>query len=167
MTAQRILVGHDAAGRVTGVFRGADLDALVATAGANGCAGWVEVSAAPNDLRRARVESGAVVEIDEEPDLDAARARMRISRRQMLLALAAVEWITAEEALAAATTGAAPAALEALLAGMPPADALAARITWAAMTEADRSHPLVAALGAARELTDAQIDAFFAFAATL
>jgi hypothetical protein len=167
MTAQRILIGHDAAGRVTGVFRGADLDALVATAGANGCAGWIEVATAPADLRRARVENGAVVEVDEEPDIEAARARMRITRRQMILALVAVEWITPEEALAAATSGAAPAALEALLAGMPAAEALAARITWAAMTEADRAHPLVAALGAARELTDAEIDAFFAFAATL
>lgn len=89
-----------------------------------------------------------------------------VSRRQLLLALAAAGLITGEEALAAATTGAVPAAIDAVFSALPEADALAARITWATMSVAERDHPLIAALIAAEVATPEQVDALFIDAAS-
>ncbi len=91
----------------------------------------------------------------------------QISRRQMLLALVAGEVITPTEALAAATTGAVPAAIDAVFAGLSPSDALAARITFATMVEVERAHPLIGAMIAAELVTAEQADALFFMAATL
>lgn len=84
-----------------------------------------------------------------------------ISRRQLLLALRAAGRITSAEALAAATTGAVPAAIDVVFDGLPEADALAARITWATMSIAEREHPLIAALITAGLATSAEVDAMF------
>lgn len=89
-----------------------------------------------------------------------------ITRRQLLLALVAAGLITGEEALAAATTGAVPAAIDAVFAALPEADALAARITWATMSVVERAHPLIAALIAAEVATPEQVDALFIDAAS-
>lgn len=84
-----------------------------------------------------------------------------ITRRQMILQLVAQELITPEEALDAATTGAVPAAVQAVFDNLEPMDQLAAEITWATMSVAERDNPLVAALAAANEMTDQDVDAFF------
>lgn len=95
------------------------------------------------------------------PDLTAARARMTLSRRQLLIGLAAEGWITADEAVAAATSGVMPAAVTAVVATLPPAEQVAARITWAAMSVAQRLDPLVELLAVAQGVSAAQLDAFF------
>lgn len=90
-----------------------------------------------------------------------------ITRRQLLIVMAGVGLITGEEALAAAMTGAVPASIDAVFVQMPPDQALAARITWATMSVAERDHPLIAALVAAKLATAAEVDALFTSAATL
>lgn len=101
------------------------------------------------------------------PAAPAVAVPASISRRQLLLALVAGEVITPTEALAAATTGAVPAAIDAVFAGLPEGDALAARITWATTTVVERGHPLIAAMIAAELVTAEQADALFVLAATL
>jgi hypothetical protein len=88
-----------------------------------------------------------------------------ISRRQLLIALAAAGFISAEEALAAAQTGAVPAAIAGIFDRLPAEQALAARITWATMTEVYRGDPLIGALVAAGVATSEQVDDLFRMAA--
>lgn len=91
----------------------------------------------------------------------------QITRRQLLLALAGAGLITGAEALAAATTGAVPARIDKVFGALPADQALAARITWATMAVAEREHPLIGALVAAKLATAAEVDALFTSAATL
>ncbi len=88
-----------------------------------------------------------------------------ISFRQLLLALLGSGVITAEQALAAADTRARPPQLDAIIAKLPKDTALAARITWATMSEARRGDPLLAQLIAAGHATYAQVDELFRHAA--
>ncbi len=88
-----------------------------------------------------------------------------ITRRQLLIALAAAGFISAEEALAAAQTGTVPTAIAAIFDLLPAGQALAARITWATMTEVYREDPLIAAIVAAGVATREQVDALFRMAA--
>jgi hypothetical protein len=90
-----------------------------------------------------------------------------ISRRQLLIALVAAGLITEAEALAAAKTGEVPAAIDAFFATLPPAQQIAARITWATMTQVERHHPLVQGVIDANLATAEQVDALFRTAATL
>lgn len=90
-----------------------------------------------------------------------------ITRRQFLLALLAAGLISGDDALAAATNGALPAPFAAVLADLPAADALAAQITWASMTVAERGSPLIALMIAAGAATDAQVDGLFRAGAAL
>jgi hypothetical protein len=90
-----------------------------------------------------------------------------ISRRQFLLALHASGLVTEQEVLAAAQTGAVPAAIDAFFATLPPAQQTAARITWATMTQVERHHPLVQAVIDAQLATAEQVDALFSAAANL
>lgn len=123
-----------------------------AVEGEAGLAGAVYAAAAP----------GAEDRTDPGAELAAARAGMPpISRRQLLIGLAAQGWITAEEAVAAAAGGVMPAAVEAAVAALTPAEQTAARITWAAMSGAYRLDPLVELLAAAQGVTAEEVDAFF------
>jgi hypothetical protein len=88
-----------------------------------------------------------------------------ITRRQLLIALAAAGFISAEEALAAAQAGAVPAAIAGIFDLLPAGQALAARITWATMTEVYREDPLIGAIVAAGVATAEQVDALFRAAA--
>ena len=88
-----------------------------------------------------------------------------VSRRQLLLALAQMGLITGEEAVA--SNVAVPAGVQAVLDNMEPADKLAAQITWASMSVAERGNPLVAALAAANDMSSAEVDDFFRLAAGL
>lgn len=90
-----------------------------------------------------------------------------ISRRQLILALATMELISGEEALAAAKTGDVPSAVQATFENLPPSEKLAAEVTWATMSIAERGHPLVAMLAAANSLSESDIDDFFRLAGTL
>jgi hypothetical protein len=88
-----------------------------------------------------------------------------IPQRQLLIALAAAGFISAEEALAAAQTGAVPAAIAGIFDLLPAEQALAARITWATMTEVYREDPLINAIVAAGVASAAQVDELFRVAA--
>jgi hypothetical protein len=88
-----------------------------------------------------------------------------ISRRQLLIALAAAGFISAEEALAAAQTGAVPTAIMGIFDLLPAGQALAARITWATMTEVYREDPLIHAIVAAGVASAEQVDELFRMAA--
>jgi hypothetical protein len=84
-----------------------------------------------------------------------------ISFRQLILGLLGSGFITAEQALAAAETRARPPQLEAIIATLPDDAALAARITWATMSEARRADPLFAALIAEGHATAERVDELF------
>lgn len=84
-----------------------------------------------------------------------------ISRRQLLIGLKGLGLITPAEALAAAESGARPAAIEAYFSALPEDVANDARITWASMSICERNHPLVAALAEANQLSSEQIDDAF------
>jgi hypothetical protein len=90
-----------------------------------------------------------------------------ISRRQLLIALAAAGFISAEEALAAAQTGAVPTAIASIFDLLPAEQALAARITWATMTEVYREDQLIAAIVAAGVASTEQVDELFRVAAAV
>jgi hypothetical protein len=90
-----------------------------------------------------------------------------ISRRQFLLALTQAGLITEAEALAAAQTGAVPAAIDGFFATLPSAQQTAARITWATMTQVERHHPLIQGVIDAQLATAEQVDALFSIAASL
>jgi len=90
-----------------------------------------------------------------------------ITRRQLLIALAAAGFISAEEALAAAQTGAVPAAIAGIFDLLSAEEALAARITWATMTEVYREDPLISAIVAAGVASAEQVDELFRIAAEM
>lgn len=90
-----------------------------------------------------------------------------ITRRQLLLILPKVGVITAQEALAAAQTGAVPATIQSYFALLSDDDRLAAEITWATMSICERQNPLVLGLAAQLNLTDEQVDDFFRQASML
>jgi hypothetical protein len=90
-----------------------------------------------------------------------------ISRRQLLIALAAAGLIDTGEAIAAAKTGEVPVLIDAFFSTLPPAQQTAARITWATMTQVERHHPLVQAVIDAQLATAEQVDALFTAAAQL
>lgn len=89
-----------------------------------------------------------------------------ISRRQLLIALAAAEFISAEEALAAAQSGAVPAAIATIF--DPAAGGTGARGTHHLGhddTEVYREDPLMGAIVAAGVASAEQVDALFRMAA--
>lgn len=113
------------------------------------------VSEAPANLEWVANEEAAPQEIPS------------ITRRQFLIGAAGAGLLTAAEAEAAATSGAIPAAIEAVFNTLPSSHALAARITWATMTKIERDEALVDAAAAAFGLTPEQADAFFLSAASI
>ena len=84
-----------------------------------------------------------------------------ISPRQLLIGLADKGWITPDEALAAATAGTPPAAVEGVFKALPTEQQLPARITWARMTTVLRTDPLVPLLAAAKGQDADAVDDFF------
>lgn len=85
-----------------------------------------------------------------------------LTRRQLLIGLKTYDLITGEEAVAAAQTGAIPAGIQAIFDTLPTqAERDDAAITWASMSVAVRTDPLLAAVTAANELSEEDVDAFF------
>ena len=97
------------------------------------------------------------------PDPAPDRTAMRLSKRQVRLGLMAEGLIDPDEAVAWATTGVLPAAIETLVAALPALEQAQARVTLADFTEALRLDPMVPLLAsvASPPLTDAQLDTFF------
>lgn len=91
----------------------------------------------------------------------AARAAMSLTRRQVIIGMVTEGLLSAEEGVAMASSGAAPDAVAGLIAAMPSAKQIDARITLASFTVAERLDPIVAMFQAAGGLSDAQMDRFF------
>lgn len=98
---------------------------------------------------------------DAAPDLSALRASMTMTRRQVIIGMVSEGLISEAEGIALAATGAAPAAVEAMIATLPANEQAGARITLAAFTVAYRLDPMTAIFQQAGGMTDAQMDAFF------
>lgn len=105
--------------------------------------------------------------VPPEPDAGPPPVPYAISRRQIITGLAKVEWITKQEAIDALSTGARPAAVEAVIATLPEDDQFDALTKWIGFTEAYRDDPLVLALAAAEGKTEAEIDDFFRMCAAI
>ena len=100
--------------------------------------------------------------LDTDPSLVAIRRQtMFLTPRQLFIGLVTEGFITPEEGIAAAATGALPAAVEAAIGGIPAPQQVAARITWARMGTVMRTDPLVNLLGAAEGVGPEALDAFF------
>ncbi len=112
------------------------------------------------DLHAGRSDIAAfVAPIVPEPTPEEIRAALPpLSRRQVFIALHRLGLITAAEAVAAAATGAVPAALEPVFAGLPEPEATDARVTFAAFQVAYRLDPLTTMIATAGGLDDAAID---------
>lgn len=89
-----------------------------------------------------------------------------ISPTQLFLAAAAAGIITQAEAEAAAS-GAMPDLFADAVAGLPSAEAFAARVRFARMQVVERANPLIAILQAETGMTSEQVDDFFRAAKTL
>lgn len=89
-----------------------------------------------------------------------------ITRRQFYQQCAIAGIITEAEALAVAN-GTLPAALATIVNSMPADQQFGAKMLLIWATEFDRNHPMVAVIAAARNMTDAQVDAFFQAAGVL
>lgn len=97
-----------------------------------------------------------------EPTPEEIRAALPpLARRQVFIALHRLGLISAEEAVAAAATGAVPAALEPVFAGLPEPEATDARVTFGAFQVAYRLDPLTTMIASAGGLDDAAIDAIW------
>lgn len=90
-----------------------------------------------------------------------------VSRRQFALALLATDYCTQAEALAYSRVGELPAALAALLVGLPDESRWAAELALIGATRLERAHPLVAQLAALSGWGETEVDDFFRLAAAL
>lgn len=116
---------------------------------------WASASARPGIVPFVAVP-------DPEPLPEDPRAAiLPLTRRQLFIALHRLGLITAEEAVAAAATGAVPAALEPTFAALPEPEQTDARVTFAAFQMAYRLDPMTAMIAAAAGMTDEQIDAIW------
>jgi hypothetical protein len=116
---------------------------------------WAEASARPDIVPFVPVP-------DPEPPFEDPRAAIPpLTRRQLFIALHRLGLITAAEAVAAAATGAVPAALEPTFAALPEPDQTDARVTFAAFQMAYRLDPLTAMIAAAAGKTEAELDAIW------
>lgn len=88
------------------------------------------------------------------------RATRALTRLDFCLALRGAGILNDADALSAAA-GEVPAAFAAVVAAMPAAQQLEARMRWSAAATIDRLNPFIAAVAAGSGLTDAQLDALF------
>lgn len=88
-----------------------------------------------------------------------------VSRRQIMTGLALVGWISEQEALDALATGARPAAVEAVINGLPEGDRFEARMKWIGFQTAYRDDAMVAALATIAEKSEQDVDEFFVLCA--
>lgn len=106
----------------------------------------------------------------EIASLPSAKPSLRnLSRRQFYQSLALGEdpYITEAEALAAVANGTLPAAVEAIVSGLPADNQFSARMLLVGATTFVRSHPLVGAFGAALGMSEAELDEFWISASKL
>jgi hypothetical protein len=88
-----------------------------------------------------------------------------ITKRQFLIQLVRSGMVAPGEASTLAAQP--PSLMNAVLDGMPEADALEARLSWASMTQVERYSPLTLAASASAGTTEAQLDDFFRAASVI
>lgn len=110
---------------------------------------------------------GITVQADPPPPAPTPIVPQIISDRQFFQQLAIQKVITQDEALAAVGPGTLPAALVALIGGLPSDQQFPAKMLLVGAVQFDRQHPMVAVLGQAFGWTDAQLDALWTAAAEL
>lgn len=135
-------------------------------------AALAERDAAAADAATARQERDtAVAERDalaaELASLKAPAAPNTVTRTQFIKALVAHGDITGDEGLAMLARGELPARLEAVVAALPKAAEIDARMDLAGRATFDRNYLLVAQLGAALGYDDKALDALWTAAAAL
>lgn len=103
------------------------------------------------------------IEIDDTATVPVVTLPPLLTRRQLLLGLMLDGFITADEALAAAQTGAVPAAIQATFDAKitDVIDRARAVVTWATARDILRTDPLTKMLQDSKGLTDAQLDALW------
>lgn len=109
-------------------------------------------------LRKARAGE---IKVDPPGPLEVDRSGLTLTPPQLFAGLAAEGWITEAEALAWAQSNTLPQAALDVIATLPTAQQLIAKVRLYRMSEARRDDPLVAALGAAEGKTDVELDEFF------
>ena len=140
-------------------LRFADLDGNTLDSGANPFS--ATLIAADVELPSWHVDPDPAPEPDPVPE----PVPNAVTKRQFLIQLLRAGMVAPEEVATLATQP--PALLSAVLAAMPEADALEARLSWAAMTEVERYSPLTLSAAAAAGTTEAQLDDFFRAAAVI
>ncbi|CCD94687.1 hypothetical protein BRAO375_3660081 [Bradyrhizobium sp. ORS 375] len=102
-------------------------------------------------------------EFTDPPDIDPTLPApiVPISRRQMLLELMSSGIITSDEAVAAAKSGAVPALIQESFDALPIEKQPEAAITWATMSQCERTNSLILGMAAMLGLTDAEVDGMF------
>lgn len=95
-----------------------------------------------------------------EEQLEQARLGMRLSFAQLIIGLVTEAWITEAEG-EGWITGTLPAAVLAVINGLPEGQRFAAKARALRPSEVLRSDPLVGAMGVSAGKTPAQIDTFF------
>lgn len=90
-----------------------------------------------------------------------------LTRAQLLLGLLSANLITADEAIAAAQTGAVPAFIVSHFEAMQDPDRTAAYVKWASSPAFHRADPLLLAMAQATGITSAQLDQYFIQAAAM
>jgi len=112
--------------------------------------------------------NGDYVDVEQFfPDIADPVVPADISKRQFYQQLAASSYISEAEAVAAVATGTFPAAVEAIVVGLPSPDQFPARMFLMGASTFERTHPLVAVFAAALGMSDPDVDAFWLAAAQL
>lgn len=104
--------------------------------------------------------SSRITPIPAEPDPELLRAKMSLTRPQLLIGLVSEQWLTEEDGnlwLA----GTLPAEIQAVIATLPAEQQFAARARAMTATTFPRVEPLVLALALVRGKTDEEMDTFF------
>lgn len=105
---------------------------------------------------------GEIAEIEAQQSVEIVEpVPTSVSRRQLLTGLAVVGWVSEQEAEAALATGALPTAVETVINSLPEEERFTARMKWIGFQTAYRDDPMVAALAAAEEKTEQEVDDFF------
>ena len=139
--------------------------------------GWIPFTASPTDSEKhgrdlhgaILADGGIAAYVAPTPPTEAERrdtwrTTAKLYRRDFCIALKRAGILSASEAIAAAK-GDWPATFASALSGLPQDDQDEAQIEWAAVQEIRRNHPMIALLGTAASMTDAQIDALFGWSA--
>ncbi|UYO50340.1 hypothetical protein KQX64_07130 [Rhodopseudomonas palustris] len=99
-------------------------------------------------------------EFADPPDIDPVLPAPMITRKQLIIGLLTDGFITPEEAMAAAQTGAVPAVIQEIYDAQisDPVEKAKAVVTWASMRDVLRRDPLTLLIQQDRGMTDAEVD---------